>query len=92
MRALAAKTILLLFLALVVQCAFDGPGVKAGSPSLPHEDSPFCGVLNATSVNTTLPAQLAYRPSSGESIGPVPEVYPSWSLAQSIDHPPEQPA
>lgn len=89
MNSTGTKALILLFVALVIHCAFDGPGAQAASSSLPKEDSTFCGVLNAASMNTTLPAQPACQPSSGESVGSVPEVYPAWSLAQSVDHPPE---
>jgi hypothetical protein len=86
----ATKALILLFVALVIQCAFDGSGAKAASPSLPKEDSAFCGVLSAASVDITLPAQLIPQPSSGEVVGTPPEIHPAWSLVQSIDHPPER--
>ena len=92
MSSAATKALILLLVALVIQCAFDGPGAKAASPSPPQEDLAFCGVLNAASVGATLPAQLMPQSSSGETVGPLPEVHPAWSLVQSIDHPPERPS
>ncbi len=89
MRALAAKTLLLLFVALVVQCAFDGPVAQTFTASPSQEDSAFCAVLGATSLETALPIQCAPQPSSGDTISPLSLVFPPWSLAHSIDHPPE---
>lgn len=91
MKSQAAKVLVMLFAALAVQCAFDGPGTEASTPSQPPEDSAFCAVLDAGSVEITLPTGPVPRASAGEAIGPLPGVYPLWSLAQSIDHPPEQP-
>jgi hypothetical protein len=90
MKSLGTRLLLVLFVALVVQCAFDGPGAEAASPSLPQEDSAFCAILNAASVETTLPTQIVPQLSSAEAVGPLPEIRPACSLAQSIDHPPER--
>ena len=92
MKALATKVLVLLFATLVVHCAFDGPGAQVSTPSQAQDDSAFCGSLNAASVEITLQIPCGPRPSPGETIGPLPMVFPLSSLAQSIDHPPERPA
>lgn len=89
MRSLGTKALVLLFTVLAIACAFDRPEV-ASSPS--QQDSPFCGVLYSSTVDTSLPTQPEPLSSSSEVVNPLPGVYPLWSLAQSIDHPPELPA
>lgn len=90
MRALAAKVFVLLFVALLVQCAFDGHGAQATTASPSQGGSAFCGTLGAASVKIAPLDERARLASSGEAILPLPGIYPLWTLAQSIDHPPEQ--
>jgi hypothetical protein len=89
MRSLGTKALVLLFALLAIACAFDGPEV---APSSSHQDSPFCGVLYSSTMDTCLPTQPEPLSSSSEVVNPLPGIYPLWSLAQSIDHPPELPA
>jgi hypothetical protein len=74
-----------------VLCAFDGPPARTVTTSPPQEDSTICAILDVTPVETTLPVQPAPLASTGESLSPRPVVHPLWSLALSIDHPPERP-
>lgn len=89
-KSLTMKAFILLFVALVVQCALDGPGTEIASRLLLPDGGAFCGTLSGASVVTNLPAQLFPQPSSGQFVGPLPEIQPAWLLAQSIDHPPER--
>jgi hypothetical protein len=91
-KFLGKKALVLLFVGLVVQCAFDGPVVQAFTTSPFQEDSGFCAILDATSLEIALPIQSVSQAPSRETIDSPPEVYPRWSLRRSIDHPPEQPA
>lgn len=88
MKALGTKALVLLFTVLAIACAFDGP---VSAASLSHQHGAFCGALNTSTVDTIPPAQPTPLVSSGETVSPLAGVYPLWSLAQSIDHPPEQP-
>jgi hypothetical protein len=90
MTSLGTKALVLLFVALVLQCAFDGPA-KASAGSPPQEDGIFCGSLNAATATTTLPLHSVPQGSSSEAVHPLTGVYPVWFLAQAIDHPPERP-
>lgn len=92
MKSLGTKALVLLFVALVGQCAFDGPVVQAFTTSPSQEDSMFCAILDAASLEIALPIQSVSQAPSRETINSPPEVYPRWLLRQSIDHPPEQPA
>ena len=60
------------------------------SPS--QGDGVFCGILNAAAIEVPLTTQPALQAVSGKAVGPLPTVHPLWTLAQSIDHPPELPA
>ena len=92
MKSLAIRVILLLFVALVVQCAFDGPGVQASPQDPLQEESAFCAILDGGSLETARPIQAIAHPPLGEPMGRLPVVCPRWFLAQSVDHPPELPA
>ncbi len=91
MKTLAAKFFLLLFVALVVQCAFDDHGAQAVSASPSQQGSNFCGTLSAASLKIAIPIEPARQAASGDAFFPLSDVYPLWSLARSIDHPPELP-
>jgi len=91
-KSLGTKALVLLFVALVVRCAFDGPGAQASAASPSQGDSVLCGSLNAAAMEISLPIQPALQASSGKAVGPLAAVHLSWLLAQSIDHPPEKPA
>lgn len=91
MKSLGTKALVLLFVVLVIQCAFDGLA-QSSAASPPRGESTFCGSLNAASVETAVPVHSVPHPPSGETIGLLPVISPLWFLAQSIDHPPEQPA
>ena len=86
MKPLVTKALVLLFTVLVVVCAFDR--VEAAAPHS-QQNGLFCGGLNSTTVDTTLPIRPALEAASGGAIAPLPAVHPAWALAQSIDHPPE---
>ena len=90
--SVGTKTLVLLFVALAIQCAFDGPGAQASTQSPVQEDSGFCAILDAASVEIAPAVNAVPQPSARQTTRPIPAVYPLWSLAHSIDHPPEQPA
>jgi hypothetical protein len=87
-----SKALVLLFAALVIQCAFNGPDVLASVPTPLQEDGGFCAILDAVSGEDAPPIQSVLQPFSDETIGQLPRVFPLWSLGQSIDHPPGHPA
>lgn len=86
----ATKTLLLLFVALVIQCAFDGPSAQAFSATPSQEDSVFCGSLNAADVEIPISGQPSLHAATGKAVGPVRVGCSLRLLAQSIDHPPER--
>ena len=88
-KTLTAKLLVLLFVALVVQCAFDHHGARAATVVPSQGGGALCGALNAASVKIALPNEPGREPSSRKAILPVPDTYPLWTLARSIDHPPE---
>jgi hypothetical protein len=88
-KRLGTKIFVMLFALLAIACAFDGPMIAA---SLSQQHGTFCGALDTSTIDISLPAQSAPQASSGDVMGPLPGVHPLWFLAQSIDHPPEQPA
>lgn len=91
MKCLGTKALVLLFVALVVQCVFDGLAqASVASPS--PEDSTFCAIVDTASLEIAPPIQPVPQASLGEAIDPPPSVYSLWFMAQSIDHPPEQSA
>ncbi|MBI3016030.1 MAG: hypothetical protein HYY65_13445 [Candidatus Tectomicrobia bacterium] len=92
MKSDSAKIFLLLFTIMVVLCAFDVPGTEAATTAPAQSSSDFCGILNAGSVEIPLPVVLVPYAFPDAGVSSLPEVYPIWSLAQSIDHPPELPA
>lgn len=92
MKSLGTKAFVLLFAGLIVGCAFEGPPAQASPPSAPQEESSLCVMLNGVSLQISHQSEPASQASTGEFAGPLPEGYPLWSLAQSIDHPPEQAA
>lgn len=93
MKSRAAMILIVLFAALIIQCAFDGPSVQASPASSSHSqgDSVVCGSLNAAGVELPIFGQPAVQAATGKAVGPLAEEPPLWSLAQSIDHPPERP-
>lgn len=85
MRSFGTRLLTLLFIALVLQCALDGP-----SPfTPPQEDSTFCAILNSGSLEMLLPAEARSYASAGNLMGPLPDAEPLWLAAPSVDHPPE---
>ncbi len=86
------KAFVLLFAALVVQCAFDGPGVQASTQAPFQEESALCAIQDGGFLEIIPPIQSITQPPSRGPLGPLPTVCPRWFLAQSIDHPPELPA
>ena len=89
-KSQSTKVFIVLFAALIVLCAFDGPGTEASTGSPPKAESAFCSSLDAGSVEVFLPDVLSFHTSPSEGVGSWPEVHPIRSLAQSIDHPPEK--
>ena len=92
MKSLGTTALVMLFIALVVGCAFHGPGAQASMASPSQGDGLFCGILNAAAIEIPLTTQPALQAASGKAVGPLHTDHPVWSLAQSIDHPPELPA
>jgi hypothetical protein len=88
---LGTKAVLVLFVALILQCAFDDRSAQASSASPSQEDSVFCGSLNAAAVQIPILDQPSLHAAPGKAVRPVLVGCPLWSLAQSIDHPPERP-
>ncbi len=88
-RSHAVMGFVLLFVGLVVQCAFDDHGAQAATAVPSQGGSALCGTVSAASVKITLPNEPARQAASGEAILPLPDVCPLWTLARSIDHPPE---
>ncbi len=89
-KSLAQKVILVLFVTLLVACAFDGPEAHASLSSFSQDGSTFCEILHF-SVAQVVPAyQHVSNISSDEPVGLLPEDCPPWILVRSIDHPPEQ--
>ena len=87
-KGLGTMVLILLFAVSTIACAFHTPeGAALSSP----QGSGFCGVLNASTVNAAIPNQPAPPDSSDAGNHSMTGIYPLWSLAQSIDHPPEQP-
>jgi hypothetical protein len=92
MKVLGAKVLVLLFAVLVVRCAFDGPAAHASTdPGSLHQNA-FCAVLHSSAVDHPISSRPGFPILSGNAIYPPPGGYPVWSLAHSIDHPPERPA
>ncbi len=89
MKAFAAKLLVLLFAALVIQCAFDADGVQAATATPSQGGNALCGNLSAASVQIALPNQPPRQVASGEAVPPLRDILPLWTLAQLIDHPPE---
>ncbi len=90
-KSLAQKVILVLFVTLLVACAFDGPDAHASLSSSSHEGNTFCCVLHSLVAQVVPPYQLVSNVSSDEPVGLLPEDCPPWILVRSIDHPPERP-
>ncbi len=92
MKSLGSTAFVLLFVVLVVGCAFDAQKAQV-FPTWPFQEvSAFCGALSGSILGTaplSLPAHLIF---SGEAIAPLPGVQPCWLLAKCIDHPPEESA
>jgi hypothetical protein len=87
----AHEIFVVLFVTLVVVCAFHGPDSHASDASSSQEGDTFCGFLHSSVVQATPPSQRVSDISSDEPVGLLPEVRPAWILARSIDHPPELP-
>ena len=88
MKGLGTTVLVLLFAVSTIACAFH---TLEGAALSPPQGSGFCGVLNASTVNAAVPTQPALLASSDEGLHSMTGIYPLWSLAHSIDHPPEQP-
>jgi len=90
MTSTAIMQLVLLFTGLVIACPFDAPG---GHPHYPTTASPeagaFCGMLHSSIAGTVPLKEPASLFPSEEPVASVLNGYPLWSLAQSIDHPPE---
>lgn len=92
MKSQTATILVTLFTALLIQCASDGSALQASPVSSSHSqgNSPMCGGLNAAGVEMPLSGQPALRAAAGKAMAALAEGSPFWSLAQSIDHPPER--
>ena len=87
MKGLGTAVLVLLFAVSTIACAFHTlEGTALSTP----RGSGFCGILNSSTMNPAVRAQPALLASSDEGLHSMTGIYPLWSLAQSIDHPPEQ--
>jgi hypothetical protein len=90
MRSTAIKLLVLLFAGLVIACPFEASGASHSHTSSSPEDGTFCGILHSSIAGPVRLEQSASLLLSDEPVAPVPKGYPLWSLASSIDHPPER--
>ncbi len=90
MRSTAIKLLVLLFTGLVIACPFEASGALHLPTTSSPEDGTFCGILHSSIAGPVPSEQPAALFSSEEPVASVPKGYPLWSLAQSVDHPPER--
>lgn len=90
MKSQAARIILVIFAALVIACAFEGQEAQASTTLLLKKDGAFCSIQGVTSVEVSPCTQPVLRGPMGKALGPLVGIHPRWSLAYSIDHPPER--
>ncbi|OGB94620.1 MAG: hypothetical protein A2Z31_07520 [candidate division NC10 bacterium RBG_16_65_8] len=81
--------ILLVFLALVVVCDFDGTAAGLAPKETTHGSGSFCTILHGAGALAALPLQPDIHPFSPPT-HPGSAVFPSWFMARSIDHPPKR--
>ncbi len=91
-KSLAIQFFVLLFVGVVVACAFHGTESGTSTGFLSKEAGTFCVALRAVSVQIILPFDPVPYALAGESVHAFSEANPSWMLANSIDHPPRQSA
>jgi len=87
-KHLGLETFIVLFFALVVTCAFDGPHVGGATPADSGHGGSFCGIMHASTEPTIPQSQPALQAYSDEPVQPPSDIDAIWSLARAIDHPP----
>lgn len=92
MRAPGTKLLLLLFVALVVGCAFDQPEARVSTLSPSRAVDAFCGSLGASSLQVTFQSDPRPIALPGGLLPPPPEAHLLGLLVRSIDHPPKHSA
>jgi hypothetical protein len=90
-KHLGLETFIVLFFALVVTCAFDGPHVGGGTRADSEHGASFCGIIHAATALTMPPSNPSLQAYSDETIHPLSDSVPFSSLARAIDHPPRFP-
>lgn len=90
MRPTAIKLLVLLFAGLVIACPFEESGASHSNTSSSPGDGTFCSILHSSIAGPFPLERSASLLPSKEPVAPVPKGYPLWSLAQSVDHPPER--
>ena len=88
MKRLGPETFIVLFFALVVTCAFDGPHVGGATPTDSGHGGSFCGIMHASTELTIPPSQPALQAYSDEAVQLPSDIDAFSSLARAIDHPP----
>jgi hypothetical protein len=87
-KHLGLETFIVLFFALVVTCAFDGPHVGGATPAESGHGGSFCGIMHASTELTIPPPQPALQAYSDEVVKAPSDIDAIWSLGRAIDHPP----
>ena len=87
-KHLGRETFIVLFFALIVMCAFDGPHAKGAAPADSDHAGSFCGIMHASTELTVPPSQPAPQADSDEAVQPPSDIDAIRSRARAIDHPP----